>query len=249
MQVRKIDFLTDYWGLAMGAVEFNGYRPPTLAAALATASQAIIEARRMGLDHMSCNLPSSQILLAQGLQAAGFYLADCFIPMEAWTKDAARRPIGWPLGTWIREAFSPDLDDIERAYRDSKFPNRFVSDGFNREKAYALYGRRFREVYEKQLGKIFVADIEGAFAGAIIAIVDTETNTNPPSGLGLIVAPECRGKGVGSALVEYRQGWYYQQGVERVSFGASFNNAPMLRCLERLGFRYGGATLCFHRRL
>ena len=134
------------------------------------------------------------------------------------------------------------------------FPSRFVNDGgFDKKKAVYLYTHRFREVYEQNIGRIFVAEIEGQFAGALIALIDEKMakaigiKTNPLSGMGIIIHPRASRRGVSLALIEHRQDYYKSEGVDYVNFGANYNNMPMLRGLAKLGLEYGSLDMTFHR--
>ena len=71
--------------------------------------------------------------------------------------------------------------------------------------------------------------------------------TNPLSGMGIIIHPRASRRGLSLAMVELRQDYYKSEGVEYVSFGANFNNKPMISGLEKLGLRYGSLDMTFHR--
>ena len=156
-------------------------------------------------------------------------------------------------GILIREALDDDLLEIADAYSKVTFPSRFASDiRFNSEKAMQLYQHRFEEVYTQKLGKIFIAEIDGTFAGALIAIIDEKmaksigVKTNILSGMGIIIHPRAARKGVSLYLIEHRQAYYKSNGVEFVSFGANFNNRPMILGLLKLGLTYGSLDMTFH---
>ena len=103
------------------------------------------------------------------------------------------------------------------------------------------------------MGRIFAAEFDGRFAGAIIAIIDERMakeigiKTNALSGMGIIIHPEASRRGVAMALIEYRQGYYKSEGVDFVNFGANFSNLPMVRGLQKLGLQFGSIDLAFHK--
>ena len=246
-EVKQIDFLSSYWGMPIGAIvgdwptgELSGGLVYPIAVGL------LRDAQNMGLVFVSANVPASNLDAIRSLERAGFYYAEGFIPMVKYMGE--KEPLPYIKNMEIREAIAEDGGEVEAAYRLARFPSRLVNDpGFDTEKARMLYVNRFHEVFESGKGKIFVAETDGQFAGAIIAIIDFKTNTNPPSGMGLIVHPRAHRKGVATALVSYRQWWYYQLGVRHVSFGANINNQPMINCLIKLGFQMGQPAITLHR--
>lgn len=240
-EVKQIDFLTSYWGMPIGAIDGPLGPWPNI-------DKLLYQAQSMGLVFVSANIPASNLEAIRGLEAAGFYYAEGFVPMVKTMREAPGMPDGIYTDYNIREAVSSDGGHIEEAYSLSDFPSRFVNDpGFDSNKAKYLYVNRFHEVFDTGCGQIFVAERDGEFAGAIICIVDSKTNSNPPSGMGIIIHPRAHRKGVATALVSYRQWWYYQLGVRHVSFGANINNIPMINCLIKLGFKMGQPEITMHR--
>jgi aminoglycoside 6'-N-acetyltransferase len=55
--------------------------------------------------------------------------------------------------------------------------------------------------------------------------------------LGIAVAPEWRGRGVGTALLAAAEAWARQQGAERMTLDLDVNNAGALRLYERVGYQ------------
>ena len=254
-QLHPIPYLTNFWGFPIGGlghiVTDNRANEVTHEAALALISTLTDSARRDGLNFLSVSLPGPSIAFVRALEKSGFLYAEGFINMVGPTNDF-RDQFDVP-NLRIREIIDTDFSWIADAYSKVYFPSRFVTDGgFDPTKAHELYIRRFREVKEKEIGKVFVAELDNEFAGAIIAIIDGKieeaigVKTNPLSGMGIIIHPRAARRGVSMALIEYRQEYYKSIGVEYVNFGANFNNRPMILGLGKLGLQYGSLDMTFH---
>ena len=255
-QVYPTPYLSNHWNISIGGLNHmvvgNPMHKTTPQAALALIEGLIDVARLQGMSFVSTSVPAANISLVRALEKNGFMYAEGFINMVGPThhfRDQFTVP-----GLNIREPIERDFFEIAEAYQKVYFPNRFATDGgFEPEKAMDLYVRRFKEVHEQKLGKVFIAEIEARFAGAIIAIIDERmakmigVKTNILSGMGIIIHPRAARRGVSMALIEHRQDYYKSEGVEYVSFGANFNNKPMISGLEKLGLRYGSLDMTLHR--
>jgi len=255
-QVYEIPYLSRYWGLRMGGLGHIVTRG-TVDAQMRQATSILInelvrEALKLQLDFLSGSVPGKDLPLVQAFEEHGFRYAEGFINMVGPTTQdytAFHAP-----GVKIRMLEESDFKSIDEAYRSVDFPSRYVTDGgFDPKRGYDLYPHRYREVFDQQLGVIFVAECDNHFAGALIGIVDhdlsvaTGIKTNVLSGMGIVVHPRAARRGVSLALIAERQHWYAQHGVEWVSFGANFNNLPMLRGLAKLGLVYGSLDMTYHR--
>lgn len=254
-QVYPIPYLSEFWGISMGGLGHLVVNDPTSEqtheAAVALTSALFDSVRRDGMVFLSANVPGPSIALARALEKSGFVYSEGFINMVGPTNDFREEFI--VQGLRIRNPIEKDFEWIADAYSNVDFPSRFVTDGgFDPVKARDLYVRRFREVHEGDLGKIFVAELKGEFAGAIIALIDEKMaeaigiRTNPLSGMGIIIHPRAARRGVAMVLIEHRQGYYKSKGVEYVNLGANFNNVPMILGLSKLGLRYGSLDMTFH---
>jgi len=255
-QVYRIPFLSDYWKRSIGGLGHIVVKEPvsdeTFRAADALLSECERAARMEGIEFLSTSVPGPSISLIRALEKNGFFYAEGFVNMVGSTH-SFRESFAVP-GLEIREPVEKDFEEIADAYEKVPFPSRFVTDGgFDPGKALELYVRRFREVHEEGLGKLFIAELEGAFAGALLALVDariekaTGIKTNPLSGMGIIIHPRAARRGVALALIETRQDYYKNEGVEYVNFGANFNNRPMILGLTKLGLQYGSIDMTFHK--
>lgn len=254
-QVYEVPYLSTFWNMPIGSLgHFITDRPHdenTYLAGTMLVRALLHRARKDNLGFISTTIPGPDIMLIRALEAQSFRYAEGFINMVGPTnrfRDRFKVP-----GMKIRGLVEEDFSEIADAYSKVSFPSRYVTDGgFDPNKASELYVNRFREVYEQQLGTVFVAELEGKFAGAIIAMIDEKMaraigiTTNVLSGMGIIIHPRASRKGVATALIEYRQDYYRSEGVEYVNFGANFNNGPMILGLEKLGLGYGSVDMAFH---
>ena len=205
-------------------------------------------------DFLSVNVPSGSIELIRVLERYGFYYAEGFNNMEGML-DNANEPL--ILGdTVIRGAKEGDFKKLEKIYLESNFPSHLVTDPFfDEQKAKRLYVNNFRKTWEEGNGKVWVAEVDGDFAGALIGKIDwelyqkTQIITNARSGMGIIVNPKYRHQKVAQQLLIERDNWYKDQGVKCQILGANISNAPMIRLLEKKGFRHASATITMHKKL
>jgi len=253
-QIHEVSYLSEYWGIRMGNISHMVTDRPDHEVTRLAGRELIFHLLANGhMDFVSVRVPGPSVMLARALEDAGFRYAEGFVNIVG-TAGNFREQFRVD-GVTIREMKESDLAEISKAYGSMPFPGRFITDGgFDREKAVRLYVHRFEEVYEKKLGQIFVAEMDGAFAGALIALVDKDISntlgvkTNPLSGMGIIIHPRATRKGVALNLLEHRQGWYKEQGVGHINFGVNFNNIPMLRGVAKLGLKRGSTDMSLHWR-
>jgi GNAT superfamily N-acetyltransferase len=254
-QVYEVPYLSKFWNMPIGALgHFITDRPNDEHAYLAASTlvrELVDRAKKDNFAFISTTIPGPNIMLIRALEAQSFRYAEGFVNMVGPTHRFRDRFN--VLGMNIRDFVKEDLSEIAEAYGKVSFPSRYVTDGgFDPKRASELYVNRFSEVYEEKLGKVFVAELEGRFAGAIIAIIDEKMSqtigirSNILSGMGIIVHPRASRRGISTALIEFRQDYYRSEGVEYVNFGANFNNGPMILGLEKLGLRYGSVDMAFH---
>jgi len=93
------------------------------------------------------------------------------------------------------------------------------------------------ELERGDVARAYVArTAEGAVAGYCTAwLVADELHIN-----NLAVGPECRGGGIGRALVEHSLGEAVRQGARRATLEVRRSNRVALRLYERLGFKAAG---------
>ena len=253
-QVLEVPYLSKHWKRRIGAIQHIvtdlANDKTTYLAAGALLEELLSRAKEDGFSFLSASLNSANSMVIRAFEEAGFRYAEGIMnivgPTNLFRNEFAVQ------GMRIREAILNDMSDIEEAYRSVPFPSRFFSDHeFDNTKALDLYVQRFTEIFERDPKKIFVLELNGKFAGALIALVDEKmfekigVKTNV-LGMGIIIHPRAARKGVSMALIEHRQNFYKKIGVEYVSFGANNNNFPMIRGLEKLGLKFGSLDLSFH---
>ena len=253
-QYYNIPYLSKYWDADIGAIGhiISKKMPANISINAANLLTLYLSYLISNAKFVSITIPGSNIHLIRSFEQSGFVYAEGFINMVKSTNDF-RDEFSVP-GLVVRDPIESDFDEIDDAFSKMPFPARFVSDGgFDSDKAVKLYTHRFREVHDQCLGKIFIAEIENRFAGALIGIIDedmfkeTGIKTNILSGMGIIIHPRAVRSGVSMHLIESRQDWYKSKGVEYVNFGANFNNRPMLLGLDKLGFNYGSLDVALHK--
>jgi RimJ/RimL family protein N-acetyltransferase len=62
---------------------------------------------------------------------------------------------------------------------------------------------------------------------------------------GIELWEECRGRGLGTEVVEVLTGWLHEQGYPRVQAGTNVTNGPMRRVLEKAGYAHEGDMRSF----
>ncbi len=255
-QIYDVDYLTKYWGIKCGGmasvISDQKNQDSSHEAMILLISELLEEGRKNGFEFISTSVAGEDIGAVRALEGCGFRYAEGFVNMVGRT-NPFREEFGVP-NLSIRDANESDYDAIAEAYSNVSFPSRFTSEPrFDTEKAFQLYVNRFVEVHKSRLGKVFVAELEGQFAGALIAIIDEKmektigVKTNILSGMGIIIHPRAARKGISMALIEHRQEYYLLKGVNFVSFGANFNNWKMINGLFKIGLNYGSLDMTFHR--
>jgi len=253
-QFYLIPYLSEYWQTNIGAIGHIVDRkmPADINTKAANLLLLHLTDSESNVKFVSVTIPGSNVPLIRSFEQRGFVYAEGFINMVSSTdyfRDKFRLK-----GLVVRDLIESDFDEVDNAYSKMPFPSRFVSDGgFDSDKAVKLYTHRLREVYDQCLGKIFIAELEKKFAGALIGIIDknmdevTGMKTNILSGMGIIIHPRAARRGVSMHLIECRQDWYKSEGVDYVNFGANFNNRPMILGLDKLGFKYGSLDVVLHK--
>jgi aminoglycoside 6'-N-acetyltransferase len=108
--------------------------------------------------------------------------------------------------------------------------------------------RRFWSRSEPR-SEALVAEADGAVVGMIelwLRRPRDRNNARPPrieAHLGISVAPDWRGRGVGSALLEAGEAWAIEHGAERMDLGLDAANVDARRLYERLGYEVHGLSM------
>ena len=248
------DFLSEYFGIGCGSITLTGLaadpdRQLAIATTLSQESLAMLKEDR--IEFVSASAYAEEKAAIRAFEDSGFHLVEIFAnySQEIEAVDFPSEELGFV----IRDCVADDVAQVKKLYENEKFPGRLVSESrLPKDAAYALYGRRFQEVFEKRLGRIFIAEQDGKVVGALIGMIDqdlyrqTGIKTNPLSGMGIIVDRQSRGMGVSTNLISERMRWYQAEGVQAVSFGASINNVAMIGGLTKRGMKFTSALCAFH---
>jgi len=203
-------------------------------------------AENAGVAFMTITAASQTYQWIRALEDTGFRYADGFRHVTATVDEdysAFLRD-----GLVMRGAVESDFEEIAYSYAHTPFPNHLLYEPeFDKSKVTSLYVKRYREVHER-LGRVFVAEWKGKFAGALNGIIDPDIKrelnvcVNHLS-QGLIVHPRAAGMGVSLALVAYRNEWYREHNMKYGYFGSNINNLAMIRGLEKMGTRHAGIEI------
>jgi GNAT superfamily N-acetyltransferase len=255
-QLRRTAHLSDHFGIEVAGIaneafvcnnaDNNEQAFRMLVKALRT--QAI----ERGVAFMTATAASQTHQWIRALEESGFRYADGFRHVTASIErdyGSFQRP-----DLFIRDPLESDFEEIAYSYAHMPFPNHLLYEPeFEKGKVIALYVRRYREVHER-LGRVFVAEWNGKFAGALNGIIDGEIRRELGISVnhlsqGLIVHPRAAGKGVALALIACRNPWYREQGVQYGYFGSNINNLPMIWGLEKMQARHAGIEISMILRL
>lgn len=175
---------------------------------------------------------------AHALERAGFLLIDSNVTLETTA------PVTAPAASAeIRPARPEDAEAVAqlaaRAFSRSRF---HLDERIPLAVANALKAEWAGNFFRGRRGdQMTVAVVQGRVAGFLQALL--------PSGGPLVidlvgVEADCRGRGLGAAMIAFAQA---ACGRDKVRTGTQLANAGSLRFYERLGFRFVGAGYVFHR--
>jgi RimJ/RimL family protein N-acetyltransferase len=95
---------------------------------------------------------------------------------------------------------------------------------------------------------VLVAEDEGAIVGRLSIARDTHPASEHVADLGLMVAKEERGRGVGTALLEAAVKWAQVAGVRKLELHVFPWNEPAIKLYEHFGFEREGYRKNHYRR-
>ncbi|HOI72906.1 MAG TPA: hypothetical protein PLO63_02055 [Syntrophales bacterium] len=255
-QLRRTAHLSDHFGIEVASIANEAFACDGHADNVSVFNLMVETLRRQakhrGVAFLSTTAASQAYQWIRALEENGFRYADGFRHVTAPTDDDYSGFLRDDLV--MRAPVESDFEEIAYSYANMPFPNHLLHEPeFDKEKVIRLYVRRFREVHEK-LGRVFVAEWQGRFAGALNGIIDEAIRSKLGIAVnhlsqGLIVHPRAAGKGVALALIADRNPWYREQGVQWGYFGSNINNIAMIRGLERMRMRHAGIEISMILRL
>lgn len=255
-QLRRIVHLSDHFGIEVAGIANEAFvcdRSPENDKAFGLLVQKLRgAAQEKGVSFVTATAASQAHQWIRTLEDSGFRYADGFRHVFAGVDGDYGKFLRNDL--IVRDLRESDFDEIAYSYEHMPFPHHLLYEPeFNISKIVSLYVKRYREVHER-LGKVFVVEWEGGFAGALNAIIDADILRETGKALnhlsqGLIVHPRAVGKGVALALIAHRNPWYREQGVITGYYGSNINNLPMIRGLEKMGMRHAGIEMSMMLRL
>ena len=95
---------------------------------------------------------------------------------------------------------------------------------------------------------VFVAEVNGQVVGRLSVSRDQHPASRHVADLGLMVAAERRGQGIGRGLLEAAVDWARAAGVTKLELHVFPWNEPALRLYERFGFEREGVRRGHYRR-
>jgi RimJ/RimL family protein N-acetyltransferase len=142
-----------------------------------------------------------------------------------------------PPAFTIRPASPRDVRSFLDLYRVVAAEGRFIRT--EEPRAAGIYRRLFRESVTPNRARLF------AVAGdRVIGEIGVEREDHPVTrhvaSIGMMVAPDWRGRGVGSALIEAAIAWCRREGVEKIELSVYPDNAAGRALYTKFGFREEG---------
>jgi diaminopimelate decarboxylase len=98
------------------------------------------------------------------------------------------------------------------------------------------YRRRFRHPWSDREAQIVAVDDEGTVVGHLYIQRETHPVTRHVATLGIAVAAEVRGRGIGTALMREALRWSRSVGVEKIVLSVYPHNVGAIALYRRLGF-------------
>jgi len=102
---------------------------------------------------------------------------------------------------------------------------------------------RYRSWFADDDHDVIVAVVDGRIVGALAASIDRGIVE-----LGMLVAADARGRGIGRALLEGCIAWGRERGAHKIELGAWPHNAAAIGLYRSLGFEVEGRRRRRHRR-
>ena len=138
----------------------------------------------------------------------------------------------------IRPASPRDARSFVDLYRVVAGEGRFIRSEHPHGDVYA-YRRRFRESVTHDRARLLAVS-----GDRVIGEIGVDREEHPVvrhvATIGMMVAPDVRGRGVGSALMEAAIAWCRREGVEKIELSVYPDNAAARALYTKFGFREEG---------
>jgi dTDP-4-amino-4,6-dideoxy-D-galactose acyltransferase len=201
--------------------------------------EALTWAKQQSLDCMYLLVDSNDAAMIRLAGEFGWRIVDVRVTLGTVASKAKRH-------VPVRPAKPEDVPYLRQIAMTSHKDSRFYADG------------NFPTTACDQLFAIWIerSVLDPVFAGAVFV---PELEESKPAGyitcamkqgvgeIGLIaVAPQMRGRGLGTGLLAQAATWSSEQGAQRISVVTQGCNIPALRMYERYGFSADSLQLWFH---
>ena len=108
--------------------------------------------------------------------------------------------------------------------------------------------RYLKAIRRWQHAAVFVAEADGQVVGRLSVARDQHPASPHVADLGLMVAADRRGRGIGQALLSAAVDWAREAGVTKLELHVFPWNEPAIRLYERFGFEREGVRRGHYRR-
>lgn len=191
------------------------------------------EIERGEFDYLTCKIRSHNASLNRLLESAGFYLTDIGVTLAAKTGAFLQRNLSGDLiiGGSIREAGCRDIPMLKSMSKSLFTESRYYSDPFfSKKEADRLY-----QIWVENSVKGRAADI--TYCIPMKGFITCRKSAGNKGAIILIgIKKDCRGKGLGAALVGEAMKWFMRQEVTLVTVRTQLKNLDALNFYLRQGF-------------
>jgi putative acetyltransferase len=142
-----------------------------------------------------------------------------------------------PTAFTIRPASPRDVRSFLEMYRVVAAEGRYIRT--EEPRGAVVYRRLFRVPVTSDRARLLAVAVEGVI-GEIGVEREDHPVTRHVASIGMMVAPEWRGRGVGSALMEAAIAWCRREGVEKIELSVYPDNDTARALYEKYGFREEG---------
>jgi RimJ/RimL family protein N-acetyltransferase len=146
-------------------------------------------------------------------------------------------------GFHVREAKPGDAEGVLRLFEAVASERQHIlsEPPIDRERR----AKQFRETIESDEAQVFVAEGDGEVVGELTVFRRTSSG---PGTIGMGVAADWRGQGVGTALMEACVEWARKSGVHKLSLEVFPWNEPAIALYRKFGFVEEGRLRRHYRR-